>query len=129
MREFVGIFGRKKNFAIPGFGERNFKVNRSETETFLQQASKTTYVEEHSQRFMAKNGREAAMYTEPVEWVSKFIGNVVINGKISIGTTWGKLLQRNLLNFKDPLSFSKTVFIKTTSFEDDLVNYLFESQG
>ena len=70
-----------------------FKVNRSVTETILRQASETTYVEENSQSFMAKNGREGAMYAEPVEWVStteKLIGNVVINAKIYIGTIWGR---------------------------------------
>ena len=73
------------------------------------------------------------MYAEPVEWVSptgvKLIGNVIINAKLYIGTIWGKLLQRNLLSFKDPLGFSKTVSIKTTHFEDDLVSYFFEIQG
>ena len=73
------------------------------------------------------------MYAEPVEWVSptgvKLIGNVMINAKLYIGTIWGKLIQRNLLSFKDPLGFSKTVFIKTTYFEDDLVNYFFENRG
>ena len=73
------------------------------------------------------------MYAEPVEWVSptgvKLIGNVMINAKLYIGTIWGKLLQRNLLSFKDPLGFPKTVFIKKTHFEDDLVNYFFENQG
>ena len=39
------------------------------------------------------------------------------------------MLQRNLLNFKDLLGFSKTVFIKTTYFEDDLVNFFFENQS
>ena len=70
------------------------------------------------------------MYAEPVGWVSptgvKLIGNVMINAKCYIGTIWGKLIQRNLLSFKDPLGFSKTVFIKTTYFEDILVNYFFE---
>ena len=71
------------------------------------------------------------MYGEPVEWVSptgvKLIGNVMINAKLFIGTIWGKLLQRSLLYFKDPLRFPKTVFIKTTHF--DFVNYFFENQG
>ena len=53
----------------------------------------------------------------------------MIIAKIYIGTIWGKLLQRNLLSLKDPLGFPKTVFIKTTHFEDDLVNYFFENQG
>ena len=109
---------QNKNFAIPVFGVRKFKVNRSVTETILRQASETTYVEEHSQSFKAKIGCEGAMYGEWVEWVSptgaNFIRNVLINAKIYIGTIWGKLLQRNLSNFKDPLGFSKTVFIKTT---------------
>ena len=39
------------------------------------------------------------------------------------------MLQGNLISFKDPLGFSETVFIKTTHFEDDFVNYLFENQG
>ena len=52
----------------------------------------------------------------------KLIGNVVIIAKIFTRTIWGKLLQRNLINFNDPLGFSKTVFIKTTYFEDDLAN-------
>ena len=73
------------------------------------------------------------MYAEPVEWVSptgvKLIGNVMINAKLYIRTIWGKLIQRNLLSFKEPLGFSKAVFIKTTYFEDDLVNYFFENQG
>ena len=116
-----------QKFIIPGFRDKIFKINRSVTEKFLRQASETTYVEEHSQRFMAKNGREGAMYAEPVEWVSttgeEFAGNVVINAKIFIGTIWGKLLKRNLLNFKDHLVFSITVFINTKSFEDDLVNF------
>ena len=55
------------------------------------------------------------MYAEPVEWVSptgvKLIGNVMINAKLYIGTIWGKLIQRNLLSFKNPLGFSKTVFL------------------
>ena len=109
-------------------------MNNSVTEKILQRASETTYVEEHSQSFMKKNNREGAMYAEPVEWVSptglKLIGNVMINAKLYIGTIWGKLIQRNLLNFKDPLGFSKTVFIKTTYFEDNFVNYFFfENQG
>ena len=58
---------QNKIFAIPGFGHRTFLVNRSVTEKILRQASETTYVEEHSQRFLAKNGREGAMYAEPVE--------------------------------------------------------------
>ena len=78
-----------------------------------------------------KKNREGAMYAEPVEWVSptgvKFIGMMMINAKLYIGTIWGKLIQRNLLSFKDPLGFSKTVFIKTTYFEDDIVNYFFEN--
>ena len=73
------------------------------------------------------------MYAESVDWVSptgvKLIGNVMINAKLYIGIIWGKLIQRNLLSFKDPLGFSKTVFIKTTYFEDDLVNNCFENQG
>ena len=73
------------------------------------------------------------MYVEPVEWISptgeELIDNEVINGKNFIGTNWGKLLQRNQLKFKDPLRFSKTFLIKTTYFEDDLVNYFFENPG
>ena len=61
---------QNKNFAIPGFGDRTFKVNRSVTEKLLRQTSETTYVEEHSQRFTTKNGRKGAMYAEPVEWTS-----------------------------------------------------------
>ena len=132
---------QNKNFAIPGFGDGIFKVNRSVTEELLQQTSETIYIEEHSQSLMTKNGCKGAMYAEPVDWTSpagqKLIRNVVINAKIYIGTIRGKLLQRNLrmlqrnlrnlrnfkLNFKDPLGFSKTVFIKTTYFEDDLENY------
>ena len=54
------------------------------------------------------------MYVKPREWVSptgvKLIGNVMINAKVYIRTIWGKLIQRNLLGFKDPLGFSKPVF-------------------
>ena len=78
-----------------------------------------------------KKGRESAMHAELVEWTSftgqKIIGNVVINAKIYIGTIWGNLLERNLLNFKDPLGFS-FFFIKTTYVEHDIVNYFFENQ-
>ena len=56
-----------------------------------------------------------------LEW---FIGNVVIISKINIGKIWGKLLQRNLLNFKDPLGFSETVFFQKPIYKDDLVNFL-----
>ena len=52
----------------------------------------------------------------------------MIIAKLYIGTIWGKLIQRNLLSFKDRLGFPKSVFIKTTHFEDDLVNYFFENQ-
>ena len=80
-----------------------------------------------------KNGREGAMYAEPVQWVSptgeKLNGNVVINAKTYIGAIWGKLLQRNLINLKDPLGFSRIIFIKTTFSEDNLVNCFFENQG
>ena len=124
---------QNKNFTLPGFGDKTFKVNNLVTEKILQRASETTYAEEHSQSFMKKNNCEGAMYAEPVEWVSptgvKLIGNVMINAKLYIGTIWGKLIQRNLLSFKDPLGFSKTVFIKTTYFEDNLVNYFFENRG
>ena len=67
-----------------------FKVNRSVTEKILRQASETTYVEEHSQSFMAKSGCEGAMYVELVELVSsseeKLIGSVVINAKFHFKT-------------------------------------------
>ena len=53
---------------------------------------------------------------------------MVINAETYIGTIWRKLLKRNLINFKDPPVFSKTVFIKTTYFADNLVNYYFENQ-
>ena len=70
---------QNRNFPLPGFGEKTFKVSKSVTEKILQRASETTYAEEHSQSFMKKNNREGAMYAEPVEWVSpagvKFIGN------------------------------------------------------
>ena len=73
------------------------------------------------------------MCAVPVDWVSptgvKLIGNMMINAKLYVGIIWGKLLQRNLLSFKDPLGFPKSVFFKTTHFEDDLVNYFFENQG
>ena len=89
-----------KNFAIPGVGERQFKVNRSVTE---KQSSKTTYVEEHSQSFMTKNGREGAMYAEPLYWTSptgqNLNGNVVINAKTYIGTTWRKVATKKLIKF------------------------------
>ena len=75
----------------------------------------------------AKNGRKGAMYAEPVEWVSpageKLFGNVVINAEFTWEQFGGKLLQRNLINFKEPLGFSKIVFIKTTYFEENLVNF------
>ena len=47
----------------------------------------------------------------------KLIENVEINSKSYIKTNWVKLLQRKLLNFKDPIGFSKTLFIKTTYFD------------
>ena len=53
-------------FALPGFGDETFKVNKSVTEKILQRASETTYVAEHSQSFMKKNNREGALYAEPV---------------------------------------------------------------
>ena len=111
---------QNKSFATPGFGDRTFKVNMLVTEKLLRQTSETTYVEEHCQSFMTKNGCKGAIYAEPVEWTSttgqKFIGNVVINAKIYIGTIWGKLVQRSLLNFKDYLGFSKTVFYQNHIF-------------
>ena len=111
---------QNKNFALPGFGDKTFKVNISGTEKMLQRASETIYDEEHSQSFMKKNNREGAMYAEPVEWVSptgvKFIGNVMINAELYIGKIWGKLIQGNLLSFKDPLGFSKTVFYQNHIF-------------
>ena len=54
---------------------------------------------------------------------------MVINAKIYIGAIWGKLLQRNLINLKDPLGFSRIIFIKTTYSKDNLVNYFFENEG
>ena len=39
---------QNKNFAIPGLGDSTFKVNKTLTHC------ETTYVEEHSQSFMAK---------------------------------------------------------------------------
>ena len=74
---------QNKNFALPGFRYKPFRVNKSVTEKILQRASETTYANEHSQSFIKKNNREGAMYAEPVEWVSPtgvtFIGNVMIN--------------------------------------------------
>ena len=111
---------QNKNFALPGFGDKNLKVNNSVTEKILERSSETTYAEEHSQSFIKKNNREGAMYAEPVEWVSptgvRLIGNVMINAKLYIGTIWGKLIRRNLLSFKDPLGFSKTVFYQNHIF-------------
>ena len=84
---------QNKNFDVPGFGDRIFKVNRSVTEKNLRAASETIYVEKHSQSFMAKNRRKSALYAEPVEWVlqtrgDNFFGNVLINAKIYNGTIW-----------------------------------------
>ena len=45
---------QNKNFALPGFGDENFKVNNLVTKKILQQASETTLAEEHSQSFMNK---------------------------------------------------------------------------
>ena len=45
---------QNKNFALPGFGDKTFKVNNSVTEKILQRASETTYAEELSQSFMKK---------------------------------------------------------------------------
>ena len=45
---------QNKNFDLPGFGNKTFKVNNSVTENILQRASETTYAEEHSQSFMKK---------------------------------------------------------------------------
>ena len=45
---------QNKNFALPGFGDKTFKVNNSVTEKILQRASETTYAEEQSQSFMKK---------------------------------------------------------------------------
>ena len=53
----------------------------------------------------------------------------MINAKLYIGSIRGKLIQRNLLRFKVPVGFPKTVFIKTTHFEDELVNYFIKNQG
>ena len=41
----------------------------------------------------------------------------------------GEAATEKPINFKNPLNFSKTVFIKTTYFEDNLVNYFFENQS
>ena len=110
---------QNKNFVLPGFGDKTSKVYNSVTEKIIQRASETTYAEEHSQSFMKKN-REGAMYAEPVEWVSptgvKIIGNVMISAKLYIKTIWEKLIQRDLLSFKDPLGFSKTVFYQNHIF-------------
>ena len=125
----MGTFGKKN--AIPGFGDRTFKVTRSVTETILQHSSETTNVEEHSQSFMEKMDSKALCMQSfyGLTYSRKFIGNVVINAKFFIGTNWGKLLQRNLVKFKDPLRFSTTVFIKTAYLVNDLVNYFFKNKG
>ena len=74
---------------------------------------------------MAKNGLEGDMYAEPTG--ENFLGNVVIHAKIYIRTIW--VLLGNLLNYKDPLGFSKIVLIKITDFEGNLVNYFFGNRG
>ena len=69
----------------------------------MRQASETTYVKKHSQRFMAKNGREGAMYAEPVEFVSltgeKLIGKVVINAKMFVGTIFWDAATKKPIKF------------------------------
>ena len=44
---------QNKNFALPGFGDKTFKVNNSVAEKILQRGSETTYAEEHN-HFMKK---------------------------------------------------------------------------
>ena len=44
------------------------------------------------------------------------------------GNSLGEAATKKPINFKNPLAFSKTVFIKTTYFEENLVNYFFENQ-
>ena len=46
---------QNKNFALPGFGDKTFKINNSVTEKIFQRSSETTYAEEHSQSFMKKS--------------------------------------------------------------------------
>ena len=68
---------------------------------------KTNGLELHSQSFKTKVEGESAMYVEHVLWVSpigeKHIWCVVIKARIYIGTIWGKLPQKNILRFKEPL--------------------------
>ena len=45
------------------------------------------------------------------------------------GNSLGEAATKKPINFKNSLAFSKTVFIKTTYFEDNLVNYFFENQS
>ena len=60
MSELVRTFGRTKVLPYQFFAEGTFEVNRSVTEEFLRQASKTTYVEEDSQIFMQKVGAKTS---------------------------------------------------------------------
>ena len=67
------------------------------------------------------------MYAETLERFSPIGKNVFrndgINAKIFI-ERFGKSATKRILCFKDPLDFSKTVFIKNTKLEDDLVSFL-----
>ena len=45
------------------------------------------------------------------------------------GNILGEAATKKPINFKNSLAFSKTVFIKTTYFEDNLVKYFFENQS
>ena len=121
-REFVEIFGKSQTLPLPGFREKNFRINSLVTEKTLRQASAITCVEGHSQSFKKKCARHGAMYAEPFWWISqigeKLNRNKFNNARIVIGTICGKLIQMDIIRFMDPLVFlelflSKTRILKT----------------
>ena len=94
-------------------------------EKSFRQASETTYIKEHSQSFMKKNGHKSNIYSELVEWVSLPVDNSLemwYYCKNFHHNNLGKAATKKPNNFKDPLGFSKTVLIKSTYFEHDLAS-------
>ena len=85
--------GQKKRFALQGFGDTTFKVNKSITGKISQLASQKTYVGEHSQDIMKKDKRKGARYIEPVEWVSTQKEKLLDNWLSELKLFWNSFVE------------------------------------
>ena len=125
-----------KTVFIPGFADFKFSVEKETLAKLSNSDSNIEYSKKISRTFMKGGDHKGSEYIYPVNWVSpkgeKILGNILINGEISIGTIYCDSTERRdgtWLTFRDPFQELNTIPLRDNNFEIDSVQYILIESG